>query len=129
MIALDTNVLVRFFTRDDPEQFQKVRKLVSKEGESFWVPDIAAVEMVWVLSGSYEWPREKIVAALRQLITRTNTEFQNRGAFSHAVMAYADGADFADALLQEISLSAGCDLVATFDKKMRRHFPETTFEP
>lgn len=129
MIALDTNVLVRFFTRDDPEQFQKVRALVSKEDESYLVPDIAAVELVWVLAGSYEWPREKIVAALRQLITRTNTEFENRTALSRAVMAYADGTDFADAFLHESSLSAGCDFVATFDKKMRRHFPETTFEP
>ncbi|MCC5845697.1 MAG: type II toxin-antitoxin system VapC family toxin [Verrucomicrobia bacterium] len=129
MIALDTNVLVRFFTRDDPEQFAKVRALVSKEDESFFIPDIAAVEMVWVLAGSYEWPRDRIVAALRQLITRTNTEFQNRAGFSRAVMAYENGADFADALIHEICLSAGCDSLATFDNKMRRIFPETTFEP
>ena len=129
MIALDTNVLVRFFTRDDPEQFAKVRALVLKSDASFFVPDIAAVELVWVLEGSYDWPREKITTALRQLFTRTNTEFQSRLAFSHALSAYADGADFADSLLHEASLQGGCDYIATFDKKMRKHFPESTFEP
>jgi len=58
MIALDTNVLVRFLVEDDEKQSQKATRLIrnaQKRGEPLFISDIVMCEVVWVLSTSYRF--------------------------------------------------------------------------
>ena len=50
MRAVDTNVLVRLVTRDDAQQVKAAEAFVAKGA---WVPHLALVEAVWVLTAVY----------------------------------------------------------------------------
>jgi len=52
MIALDTNVLARLVTRDDPQQARAAAALID-EGETCFVPLPVAIELERVLRGVY----------------------------------------------------------------------------
>lgn len=54
MISLDTNVLVRYFARDDVTQLKKVHRLLEREETTFFVCDIVLVETDWVLRSLYD---------------------------------------------------------------------------
>ena len=62
MIGLDTNVLVRYVMQDDPRQSARATRLIeSFTGEEpGFVPLVAVLELVWVLSGSYGLSRAQI---------------------------------------------------------------------
>lgn len=70
MIGLDTNVLVRYIMQDDPKQSPKATRLVESltSEQPGFMPLVAIVELVWVLSSSYRLDREQLVEALDLLL-------------------------------------------------------------
>ena len=116
MRSVDTNVLVRALTRDDPAQ-TPVAVAILAEG-ALILPTVVQ-ETVWVLGRSYGWTRELIAAALRGLATTPCLTFESRAAFDWALDRFADGADFADML--HLALSGGASSFATFDQRIARH--------
>ena len=62
MLAVDTNVIVRYLTRDDAEQFAKASALIS--GEDVYVCTTVLLETEWVLRRGYRLSRERVIAAL-----------------------------------------------------------------
>ena len=119
MINLDTNVLVRFLVRDDAEQTERARALVVRAvetGRACFVSDIVLCELVWVLTRAYRLPRHEIVPRLRALLVADHTAFSSRDRVWRALDAFETrGGDFADYLLHETGLGAGCTETATFD--------------
>ena len=124
MIALDTNVLVRFLVEDDARQSAAAAKLVDRTaaaGDTLFVSDIVLCETVWVLAGSYEIPKAAIVETMRELIRARHLAFANPDRISRALDAFATGkGDFADYLIREHALAAGCSEMATFDRALTR---------
>jgi predicted nucleic-acid-binding protein len=122
VIALDTNVLVRFLVEDDPRQAQIVRDLVRsviESGSRCFLSDLVLAEMVWVLERRYKVPRTEIVEKLEQLLRSRHLEFQSRDWIDRATRAYkAMRGDFADFLIREAALGADCAAVATFDRAL-----------
>lgn len=84
MIGLDTNVLVRYLTRDDESQFRAVMKLLSRKGATFFVPDQVLVELDWVLARLYAWSRAEIAESFARLLTIHNLEFEDEGRIRSA---------------------------------------------
>jgi predicted nucleic-acid-binding protein len=120
MIAVDTNVLVRFLVGDDPKQSRQARALVddldADEARAF-VSDIVLCELVWVLASCYRFDRAQIAAVLRQLAAARQLEFASTDNVLRAVSAFESGrGDFADYLIREHARAAGCERVVTFDK-------------
>ena len=97
MIGLDTNVLVRFLTADDPAQFAAVRDLVDghrDEPAAFYVDDLILVETYWVLARRYALERSDILAALDALATNLSYAFDDRNRLRAAIrLARERGAD------------------------------------
>jgi predicted nucleic-acid-binding protein len=122
VIALDTNVLVRFLVEDDPEQTQRATSLIEravKADDELFITDIVLCELVWVLSGAYGFGRPDIVNTLKDLARARHLRFPDSDALVRALNAYERGrADFADYLIREQARRAGCDSVATFDKAL-----------
>ncbi len=122
MIAVDTNVLVRFLVEDDETQTRAAASLIARAGradEPLYVSDIVACEVVWVLSARYGFPKAEIIAALRKLLHARQLTFRASDVLLRALEAYASGrADFADYVIREDAVAAGCDSVATFDKAL-----------
>src|SRR5437763_14755561 len=70
MIAVDTNVLVRYIVEDDPQQSSAAAAMIEravKRDETIFVPQIVLCELVWVLSFAYRYKREAIAGFLHQL--------------------------------------------------------------
>jgi predicted nucleic-acid-binding protein len=124
VIALDTNVLVRFLVEDDPKQSAAAASLISRViagGETFFVSDIVVCEMVWVMSVSYGIGRKEIAGSLRNLLRARHVTFRAVDQLIRALEAYEAGkGDFADYLIREHARAANCDQVATFDRVLLR---------
>ena len=119
MIALDTNVLVRFLVEDDADQLARARRLLQKavDSNSFcYVSDVVMCEVVWVLERSYEFRRAEIGQVLGRLLRAGNLAFASSERLARALEAYEAGrGDFADYLIREHARASGCEAVATFD--------------
>ena len=116
MIALDTNVLVRFLTADDKQQAARAKALVQKN-EVCWIPVTVLLELAWVLGG-YAWDNGRIARTLRELIGENVINPQHPEAVSRALRWAEAGMAFADAL--HLALSASATEFASFDDALHK---------
>jgi predicted nucleic-acid-binding protein len=116
--GLDTNVLVRYVMQDDPRQSPRATRLVeslSREEPGF-VPVVALVELVWVLSGNYGLDRAQVSTVLATLLRSNELVLDRAELVAQALRRYSTGgADFADALIERLATAAGCSTTMTFD--------------
>ena len=118
MIGLDTNVLVRYVMQDDPRQSPRATRLIESlsPDEPGFVPVVALVELVWVLSGSYGLDRTQVATVLDTLLRSKELMLDRAELVTQALNRYsAAGADFADALIERIAAAAGCSATMSFD--------------
>lgn len=118
MIGLDTNVLVRYIMQDDAKQAAKATELIenlSAETPGF-VTLVSVVELVWVLSSSYQLDRSQLVQVLEVLLRSKQLLVDQAEHVVRALRAYSAGtADFADCLIERTASAAGCSKTMTFD--------------
>ena len=114
MIAVDTNVIIRIVTHDDPDQARRAVALF--ERERIFISKTVLLEVEWVLRFSYRLPRAVIVSTLRKVVGLGTVEVEDPNEVSMALDWHEQGLDFADALHLAGSGKAG--RFATFDQKM-----------
>lgn len=123
MIALDTNVLIRFLVRDDEPQAQRARVLLEacrEKGETCLVTNPVLCEVEWVLESVYKASRANIGAALRILQTTPPFVLEDAALVERALRSHARGkGDFSDYLLGEIGEARGARTTFTFDRNLR----------
>ena len=120
MIGLDTNVLVRYIMQDDVKQAQLASRLIESltVEETGFVPLVAVVEVIWVLSSSYQLDRTQVLAALELLLRTKEIEVERAEVVWRAVRVYRNSnADFADCLIERSAAAAGCARTMTFDRR------------
>ena len=119
MIALDTNVLVRFLVEDDEAQTERVRAFLAQTigtGEKCFISDVVLCEIVWVLERRYKLSHVEISQALERLLNAQHLAFASVDLLYRALDAYRSGqGDFADYVIREHALAHACGGVATFD--------------
>lgn len=122
MIGLDTNVLVRYLTQDDPAQAALVNALMERlvaDGERAYVGRIVLCELAWVLAGPYRCDRKTVVTALESIVSTVQFEIDGRDAVLRALGEFRRGAaDFADYLIGRTHQESGCGITVTFDRKL-----------
>lgn len=116
MIALDTNVVIRLVTADDPVQLAAAREIF-KSGD-LWICKTALLETEWVLRYSYELSRAALGAVLRGLLGYPPLRVEDRNAVLRALALYDRGMDFADAL--HLVSSGESEKFATFDRPLAK---------
>lgn len=123
MIGLDTNVLVRLLTADEPVQLKAAsRLLAAHDGEAgaFFINDMVLVELVWVLGWLYGFAPAEALTAIESLLDNDAFGFEDRDRLGQALgLCKAQGCDFADTMIALKNAAAGCERTATFDKAMR----------
>lgn len=119
MIGLDTNILVRYLTKDEEQQWQKAVEII-EGGEQCFIANIVLCELVWVLRGKpYEFCREEISNTLGLILRCSTFELENRSVVYQALQRFQRGkADFSDYLIGAIAQQFSCSQTATFDRKL-----------
>lgn len=118
MIALDANVLARYFvaSSDAPSQKQSAAaKKLLESGKSLFVSKSVVLELEWVLRGYYKSPPQDVLMVLQHLLAMSHVQVEDRVAVELATAALREGFDFADALHH--ASSRHCTSMATFDDK------------
>lgn len=121
MIALDTNVLVRYIVQDDVRQAGQAAKLIESRctAESPGMVDVVVLcELVWVLESAYGYERSAVALVLRQLLGVAELAVADADQAWAALRNYESrGGDFSDQLIGIRNHTAGCQTTFTFDKR------------
>ncbi len=114
MIAIDTNVLLRYLLQDDKTQSGKSNKLFSGT-EKILVTDVVLTETLWTLRGKkYKLTNEDLSLVIEQVFKEPNVMFEDGQTVWRAYNDFRESkpikvsgkkkeADFADALILEKS--------------------------
>lgn len=120
MIAVNTNVLVRYITNDDKDQsILATRFLDSYIGKekSIFINNIVLCELVWVLVRGYKYQKEQIIKTLKLLLSAIEFEFEHHELAFLAVIEYEKAeADFSDILIGLINHYRNCSTTYSFDQ-------------
>lgn len=115
---LDTNILVRIITGDNPDLRLKAYKLISGN-KQFYIPDLVIYETAYVLSGDeYKFTRSQISSDLKRLLSESNLDY-NKAVFDLVFEEYPKHPklSFADCYLCAMAASKETKIM-TFDKKL-----------
>jgi predicted nucleic-acid-binding protein len=97
MLALDTNIVVRYLTGDHPQQSAKARNLVDKN--QVFVCTTVILEAEWVLRSAYKFGAKQIVGALMGFAGLPNVTLEEPETVAMALASAEQGVDFADACI------------------------------
>lgn len=119
MIALDTNVLARFYC-DDPDDHEGARqraiaRRVLESPSTLFVPLTVILELEWVLRGFYEQKPTGVCAVFDHLLGLPNLQVEDWERVSDAVKAHRAGLDFGDAL--HLAGARHCERMLSFDDR------------
>jgi len=124
LIALDTNVLIRFLVRDDEAQASRALGVVEScraAEDACFLSNVVLCELEWVLDSLYHASRADILAAVRMLRTTPPFVVEDADLLDRAMAMFASGkADFSDYLLGEVARVRGARTTYTFDRGLRR---------
>lgn len=124
MIGLDTNVILRCFVDDDPEQAKQARRFVAENctrDSPGFIDRVALCEMVWVLVRGHRFDRRQAADVVSRLAASREILLEDSDAVRAALRSFLQSnIDFADALISEVNRARGCEATATFDRKAAR---------
>lgn len=127
MIAIDTNILVRYLTQDDPQQFEIASELIESalsKGNPIFVSLVVILESIWVLQETYSFDKQKIVNFLHFISSEPGFVLQEKEAILKALKIFTHHHnDFPDLLIGSISEMKNCEVIYTFDKKLKKYPP------
>src|SRR5258708_12811329 len=120
MIGLDTNLLVRYLTHDDPTQTAaalRVMNSLSFDSPGF-LSLIVIAELVWVLAISYRYQKKEIEQVLEKLLRTKELVIERADIVSQASRAFSAGRpDFPDYLIKPCAHTPASELTITFDQQ------------
>jgi predicted nucleic acid-binding protein len=123
MLAIDTNIVIRFLTRDHEALARRALEIVGNN--EVFVPLTVVLEAEWVLRDVYEMPRDEVIRELRRFCGLERVTVGAADVVERA-LAYAEGGlDVADAL--HLAQATECEAFVTLDKPLARkarRFPE-----
>ena len=124
MIGLDTNILVRYLAQDNPVQSPKARELIEQElteENPGFLSVVVMAETVWVLDRAYGLADHAIAAAIERTLQADVLVVESEQEVFAAMIALNEGhGSFADALIGELGIRAGCSRTLSFDQKTSR---------
>ena len=116
MLAIDTNLIVRYLAGDHPEQSPKARALINSE--DVFVCTTVLLETEWVLRSVYGLTSVEVARALGTFAGLASVTLEDAALTAKALDWTVGGMDFADAL--HLSKAEGCDAMVSFDRRFAR---------
>lgn len=122
MVAVDTNVLVRFLVRDDAEQAARAASLI--RADEIRISKTVLLETEWVLRSLYGFSPSSLAGALRALAGLRTVFLEDELAVARALDWFTEGLDFADAL--HLASAGNAKQFATFDRRLAKQAKRMT---
>ena len=123
MTGLDTNLLVRYLTQDDPTQVETATRVIEEKAEqdsAFFISSVVICELIWVLESAYNYAQHQVVPVLEQILRTRQFRFEDKDLLWQSLADYRTGkADFADYLIGRTGTRAGCTRTLTFDRSLQ----------
>ncbi len=120
MRGLDTNVLVRYLTWDDPDQAERAAGVIESavgEGERLFIGPLVICELVWVLEGAYGLDRDEVLDTVEAVLRTAQFNLGDKDVLWLALGDARRGpAGFADYVIARRAKAAGSDHTVTFDR-------------
>jgi predicted nucleic-acid-binding protein len=124
-VVIDTNLLVRYLTGDDPQKAMAVDNLLNRaiRGElKILIPSIVVAELVWVLESFYEMKAQEIAELVEAIVNTPGVEVTDKGIIVSILKLYRNKhIDLIDAWITEFAKEREIKTIYTFDK---RHFKD-----
>jgi len=119
MRAVDTNVLVRLITGDDPSQVSSAESFIEKGA---WVPVLALAEAAWVLATVYELTANDLIKVIEMLLNHRDLVLQDSETVTRALQRFRarPALGFTDCLMVETARQAGHLPLGTFDRNLAK---------
>ncbi len=124
MIGIDTNVLIRYLTQDDPAQSSIANKFFQKTlsaPQPGFISLVVLVETCCVLQSSYAVSDIELSSLIENLMQTPQLSIENRDSLNQALQAMKGNqsakAGFVDFLIKSIAETQGCEYCVTFDKR------------
>ena len=119
MRAVDTNVLVRLVTGDDPKQADAAEKFVAAGA---WISHLVLAETIWVLATVYDRDAKALAQTIEMLLRHRDLTIQDAEVVVTALAHYRNrpSLGFSDCLVLEIARKAGHVPVGTFDRTLAK---------
>ena len=119
MTGLDTNVLLRYFLKDDAAQAARAGRELERD-ERFLIDGIVLCELVWVLEAGYGFSRTDVADALERILATAQFEIESKDLVLGALADFrGSAADFSDCLIGRRNRSAGAPETVTFDRSLK----------
>lgn len=116
MLAIDTNLIVRYLTGDHAKQSARARALI--DGEPVFVAITVILEVEWVLRSAYAYEAADVARALRVFAGLPTVTVEDGATVAAALDLAEKGLDFADAL--HLTRTGHCEGFVTFDRKLAK---------
>ena len=120
MIAIDTNILVRYITQDDLQQAEAAENLLAiynNKPQSIFINNIVLCEFVWVLEKGYKYTQQQISSTIRIILSTEEFAFEYHNVLWLALEEYElKNADFSDSLISKLNHNLGYKQTFSFDK-------------
>ena len=116
MLAIDTNVVVRYLVGDHPEQSRKAKALI--DSEDVFICTTVLLETEWVLRSVYGLTPIDAARALSAFAGLEGVTLENAPIIAKALDWVSQGMDFADAL--HLAKAESCDAMVTFDRQFAK---------
>ena len=116
MLAIDTNLIVRYLTGDHPGQSAQAKALI--DSEDVFVCTTVLLETEWVLRSVYDYTAPQLARALRAFAGLPHVTIEDTSQAAQALDWMDAGMDFADAL--HLAKAQGCDAFESFDQRFAR---------
>lgn len=121
MIAIDTNILIRFLVEDDIQQTRKAENILKKHKNDaeIYLSNIVLIETEWVLSSVYQFPKNKICNTMDRILETKQFAFDDREILIRTNQKYRQkNKDFSDSLIGELGNRKSIKTY-TFDKELK----------
>lgn len=113
MIAIDTNIIVRYFVVDHPAQTVRARDIIDRQ--AIFLPITVVIEVEWVLLSIYRFARAELIDAFMTFAGMPSVTLEDAAIVAEALDLFAHGMDFADAL--HLLKARHCERFLTFDRQ------------
>ena len=120
-MIVDTNILIRLFTKDDDAQMEQLVQLTERGDITFHVLSIVLIEAYWVLRKAYNYDKQTILRVFEDFIEADGVELDEDGLLQQVLARFRRvNVDLIDVYLAEQSRNLGLSVLTWNARDFRK---------